>query len=107
MQHPQSRSVAAVTIRTLGRLSCPESRRLVIKCYVLLARAQVLSLTLTVVGPFATPGLTQLIRRWFDRLKTDATEFSRSLRAHNVAPPVPKSIPALPVSSGPYQNPWV
>lgn len=107
MQHPQSRSVAAALNRAIGPLSCPEYRRLFVTCYVLLARAQLLSLTLTVVEPFATPGLLRMIKRWFDRLKGDAAEFSRNLRARRIPPPVPKRIPLPPASSGPYRNPWL
>jgi hypothetical protein len=107
MQQPQSRSVATAISRAMGPLSCPEYRRLLLTCYMLLARAQMLSLALTVVEPFATPGLLRMIRRWFDRLKADSAEFSRALRARNIRRPAPRPIAPPPPSSGPYRNPWL
>ena len=103
MQHPQSR----LANRAMGALSSPEYRRLLVMCYILLARAQLLSLMLTLVQPFATPGLLRMITRWFVRLKADAAEFSRALRARNIPPAVPRPVRAPPVSIGPYQNPWL
>ena len=107
MQHPQSRSVAGALSRAVGPLSCPEYRRLMITFYLLLARAQLISVTVTLVQPFATPGLLRLIRRWFDHLKADSAEFSRTLRARKIPPSVPRTVPGPTVSSGPYQNPWL
>jgi hypothetical protein len=107
MQQPTPGPVWRFLGRILVPLYYPHYRRLLIRRYVLEARLELLCLFFTVVAPFATPGLIQLVRRWLDDLRQDVAEFGRVVRA----PPAHVAIPSVPATprvtgEGGFQNPW-
>jgi hypothetical protein len=76
-------------------------RRMMIRCHMLSVRLALLSLLVSVVSPFATPGLLRLLRGWFERLRADVGEFGRAVHTsrRRTTPPM------APVAE--WQNPWV
>ena len=75
-----------------------EYRRLLIKGYLIRLRLGGLRALVMLLSPFLTPGLLAMLRRWFEKLRGDTTEFSSLCRAFRMEH---RGRPR------PFQNPWV
>lgn len=111
MTSPSDPATARASARTPDMENYVEYRRLLYRGYVLYARVTALQCLLTVVSPFATPGIIRTIRRWFDHVAADVNTLNRSVRnlrlriaAERNARPVVERAPAVVTE---FRNPWV
>jgi hypothetical protein len=101
MQQPHPGPIKRAVYRALVPVCYSEYRRLEARRLILSARLEVLSAVVTLVLPFATPGVVRVLRRRSDRLRADVKEFGHMVRSRR-----PRTEAALRPAS-PFQNPWV
>lgn len=85
-------------------------RRLLFRGYLLYARVTALQALLTLVSPFAPPGIIRAIHRWFANVALDVNALNiaaRNLRLHIASER--KAGPAVAEGTTPveFQNPWL
>lgn len=98
MHKPNSEPLGQDIDRARSAALHREYHRLLIMGYMIRLRLGGLQALVTLLSPFITPGLLAMLRRWFESVRGDVTEFSHSCRALRVE---------LRARPRPFQNPWV
>lgn len=101
MQKAKSGSFGWARVPLPAPLRYPDYGRLVVRCLMLSARTKLLYVTVMLLAPVATPGLAVLFGRWFDQLRDEVAEFSRTARAFR------EHVAAQTARHRGFQNPWV